>query len=88
MSARTKEHRHHTQGAYAFAVQQCRAIRQRWLHQFQEGEHDALAGQQFAEFGYELLERARPLRVARAVREEDDRSFCHGSIICDAAASR
>jgi len=93
MSARPEEYRNDPQTAYAFAVQRRGALRQRRVHQFEEGEHDALAGQQLAQFGYELLERARPLRVARAVGEEDDCSpdeclFGHGAIICDAAACR
>ena len=88
MSARAEEHRHHPQGPHAFAMQRGGAFRQRRLHQFQESEHDALAGQQLAEFGYELLERARPLRVARTVGEEDECSFGHGAIIFDADTSR
>jgi hypothetical protein len=86
--ARAQEHRHHPQVAHAVGVERSRARRQRGLHQFQEGEHDALAGHALAEFGYELLERARPIRTARAVGEEDDCSFGHAVIICDAAASR
>ena len=62
------------------------------LHHFPEGEHEALAGQRLAELGYELLERPRPLRVARAVGEEDECSlvfsFGHVWIIFEAAASR
>ena len=84
----TEKHRDHPQVARAFGIQRGRAICQRGLHQFEEGEHDALAGQQFAEFGYELLERPRPLRVARAMGEKDEGSLVHGAIICDAAAPR
>ena len=88
MSAHAEEHRHHPQAAHAFAMERRGACRQRRLHQFQEGKHYALAGQQLAEFGYEMLERARPLRVARTVGEEDECSFGHGAIIFEAAASR
>jgi hypothetical protein len=92
MAAHAKEHRHHPQGPHAFAMKRRGAVRQRRFHQFQEGEHDALAGQQLAELGYELLERPRPLRVARAVGEENegslDFSFGHAGIIFDTAASR
>jgi hypothetical protein len=96
MSAHAEEHRHHSQVPHPFAMQRRGAGRQRGLHQFQEGEHDALAGQQLTQLGYELLERPRPLRVARAVGEEDegsldfslDFSFGHVWIIFDAAASR
>ena len=88
MPAHAEEHRHHPQAAHAFAMQRGGTIRQRRLHQFEESEHDALAGQNFAEFGYELLERPRPLRVARTVGEEDEGSFGHDSIIFDASASR
>ena len=83
MTAHTEEYRHHAQGPHAFAMERCRARRQRGLHQFQESEHDALAGQQLAEFGYELLERPRPLRVARAVSEEDDCVLRHAAIIAE-----
>ncbi|MNC96471.1 hypothetical protein D3C83_138500 [compost metagenome] len=73
-------------------MQRCGARRQRGLHQIQESEHDALAGQQLAEFGYELLERPRPLRVARAMGEEDECSlefsFGHDPIMFDAGTSR
>ena len=82
--ARSEEYRHHAQGAHAFAMELRGAGRQRRLHRFEKGEHDALAGQQFPQLGYELLERARPLRVARAVSEEDDRLSCHASIIAEA----
>lgn len=92
MTARPQEHRHHPQAAHAFAMERRGARRQRRLHQIQESEHDALARQQFAEFGYELLERPRPLRIARAVGEEDecslDFSFGHDAIMFDAATSR
>ena len=88
MAARAKKYRDHPQAAHALAVQRGGAIGQRRLHQFQEGEHDALAGQPFAELGYELLERPRPLRLARAVGEEDDCSLSHGAIICEVATSR
>jgi len=88
MPARPEEHRHHPQAAHAFAMQHGGAIRQRWLRQIQEGEHDPFAGQQLTQLCYELLERARPLRVARTVGEEDECSFSHGEIIFDAAASR
>ena len=88
MAARPEEYRHHAQRPYAFGVQRGGAIRQRRLHQFQESEHDALARQQFAELGYELLERSRPLRVARAVGEKNESSFGHDAIIFDAGASR
>lgn len=92
MTARAQEHRHDAKVADPFAMERCGAHRQRRLHQIQESEHDALAGQQLAEFGYELLERPRPERVARAVGEEDecslDFSFGHDAIMFDAAASR
>ena len=92
MTARSQEYRHHPQAAHAFAMKRRGARRQGGLHQIQESEHDALAGQQFAEFGYELLERPRPLRIARAVGEEDvcplDFSFGHDAIMFDAAAFR
>ena len=92
MAARTQEDRHHPQAAYAFAMQRRGARRQGGLHQIQEGEHDALAGEQLSELGYELLERPRPLRIARAVGEEDecplDFSFGHDAIMFDTATSR
>lgn len=88
VTAHAEKNRHDAQGPHAFAMQRRGAGLERRLHQFQEGEHDALAGQQFAEFGYELLERARPLQVTRAVGEENGCSFCHDSIICEAAAPR
>lgn len=83
MAACAEEHRHHPQGTYAIGIQRRRAIRQRRLHQFQEREHDTLAGQQLAEFGYELQERPRPVRVARAVGEEDESSLGHAAIIAE-----
>ncbi len=88
MAAHAEEYGNHPQGAHALAMQRRGAGRQRGLHQFQEGEHDALAGQQLAELGYELLKGPPPLRVARTVGEEDDRALGHDSIICEAAASR
>lgn len=88
MPADTEEHRHHAQFPYAFGIERRDALLQRWLHQFQEREHDAFAGQQFPELGYDLLERARPARVARAMGEEDECLSGHDGIICDAAASR
>ncbi len=92
MTAHAEEHRHDPQGPHAVAVQNGGTLGERRLHQFKERERDALAGQQFAEFGYELPERPRPLRVACAVGEKDegslDFSFCHCPIIFDAAASR
>jgi len=93
VAARAEKHRYDPQGPEAVAVQRSGALRQRRLHQFKEGEHDALAGQQFAQLGYELPERPRPLGVARAVGEKDDcspedRLFSHGAIMFDATASR
>jgi len=88
MAARAEENRHDAHAAHAVGVERGSAIRQGRLHQFQEGEHDALAGQALAELGYELPERVCPLRIARAVGEEDDCSLGHASIICEAAASR
>ena len=88
MPAHAEEHRHHPQAAHAFAMQRGGTIRQRRLHQFEKSEHDALAGQELAEFGYELLERARPLRVAGPMGEKDESSFGHDSIIFDASTSR
>ena len=92
MAARAQEHQHYPQAADAFAMERRGASRQRGLHQVQEREHDALAWQQLAELGYELLERPRPLRIARAVGEEDecslDFSFGHDAIMFDAATSR
>ena len=88
VSAHAEEHRHDPQGPHAFAMQRRGAGWQRGLHQLQEREHDALAGQQLAEFGYELLERPRPLRVARTVGEKDKCSLGHEPIICDRATSR
>ena len=93
MRARSEEHRHHAQAAHAFAMERGGAFGQRRPHQFEEGKHDALAGQQLAQLGYELLERARPLRLARTVGEKDNCSpdeclFGHVSIIREAAASR
>lgn len=88
MPADAEEHRHHAQRPHALGIERRGALLQRRLHQFQEGKHDALAGQQFSELGYELLERARPARVARAVGEENECLSDHDGIICDAAASR
>ena len=88
MSPRTEKYRYHSQFANSLAMQRRRAFGERRPHQFEKGEHDALAGQQLAELGYELLERPRPLRVARAVGEKDESSLGHSSIIFDANASR
>ena len=92
MTARAQEYRHDAKAAHPFAMERCGARRQRRLHQIEEGEHDALAGQQLAEFGYELLERPRPVRIARAVGEEDECaltfSFGHDAIMFDATTSR
>ncbi len=84
MPAGSQEYRHHAQEPHAIGVKRRRALRQRRPHQFEEREHDALARQPLAEFGYELLERARPVGVARAVGEEDDGVPCHALIIAEA----
>jgi len=83
MPAHAEEHRHHAQFAHAIGVKRSRAIGQRRLHQFQESEHHALAGQPFAEFYLEFAERARPVRVARAVGKEDGCACRHASIIAE-----
>lgn len=88
MSAHPEEHWHDPQRPHAVAMQRGGAFRERRLHQFKEGERDALPGQPFAEFDYELLERPRPLRVPRAVSEEYGCALGHGAIMLDAAASR
>ena len=88
MSTHAEKHRHHAQGSHALAMQRRGAGLQRRLHKFEEGEHDALAGKQLAQLGYELLEGPRPERVARAVGEENDGSFGHAAIICEVATSR
>ena len=88
MAARAEKNRNDPQNPHAVAMQRGSAIGQRRPHQFKESERDALAGQQLAEFGYELLERPRPLRIARAVGEKDECSFSQGAIMFDAAALR
>lgn len=92
MSTHAQENRHDAKAAHPFAMERCGARRQRRLHQIEEGEHDALTGQQLAELGYELLERPRPVRVARAVGKEDECSpefsFGHDAIMFDATTSR
>jgi len=67
--AGAEEHGHDAQGANAFGVQRRGALGQRGPHPLEERERDALAGQPRAELRSQPLERARPLRVARAMRE-------------------
>src|SRR5258706_3277118 len=79
----SEKNRHDPQLANSLSVKRCGALVERGLHQFEEGEHDALAGQPFAELCYELLERPRPFRITRAVGEEDDCTSRHAAIIAE-----
>src|SRR4051812_42227099 len=77
VSALRHEDRRYGDGAVSFVNERGNRVRQRRLHDVQERQFDRQAGALCLQRPLDLAERLSPLRVACAMREQDNgRAFC------------